>query len=367
MFNLKSILLFAFVIVFSNSVSSQYNYKILIDINQIWKDELPLTNALKADGIWSIPGNSAGNKGRDIPISEWQNGFNRMGPGWICTEDYWQNFPGKNYDLTKDIVKEDSIKMVCVYAEPTIANDIHTTTVVNDNVIADVFQKTGKKIIVLARSYSGNWVTELTRAMNNENVGGVCFEQKPDIVKYEQFKILKGFREVLEKGRKLFILLPPNFTADSDNYTKDVKSVFEYIEENDAELLKNPNFNFVPNCYNRLKDKETTFYGGENSVEGVLKYLNSKREESHNTGFDNLDAFKLGIKSYVSRKQLHVIYSRESLLKLEIFDITGRCNKAYELTAKSSNISLSELENGIYILRYTDNMQKVFQQKILIN
>ncbi|MCG8697638.1 MAG: hypothetical protein MI922_06250, partial [Bacteroidales bacterium] len=95
----KLTLVSAFLMV-SVCSTAQYKFKIITDNNQIYRDELPNAGKLLSDGVWSIPGNSGGNRGWNIPINEWQAGYNAMGPGFLVTEDYWLNYPNKNYDLT---------------------------------------------------------------------------------------------------------------------------------------------------------------------------------------------------------------------------------------------------------------------------
>ena len=142
---------------FNLKVSAQYKFKIVVDANQIWRSELPDAGRLKCDGLWSIPGNSAGNRGWDIPLSEWWTGYSQMVTGLTITEDYYHNFPEKNYDLTAAILNQDTtgnsrISRICLYAEPSKPVDPHPTTVVSDHVIQTNYDQTGCKVIVLSRS-----------------------------------------------------------------------------------------------------------------------------------------------------------------------------------------------------------------------
>ena len=82
---------------------------------------------------------------------------------------------------------------------------------------------------------------------------------------------------MLKADKKVFLLLPPRFTDDSQNYTSDIVRIFNYIKDNAPDVLMDENLNFVPNCYNRHKAKTTTMYGGDNSVEGAIKMLKKLR------------------------------------------------------------------------------------------
>ncbi len=261
----------------TTNTSAAYSFKILADTNQIYRTELQNTSKIKCDGIWSNPGNSDGNFGRDIPITEWKTAYTNMGPGFVCTEDYQANFPKKNYNLTKDIVGERSISMVCLYSSPT--HDDQPTTVISDETIKSVKTLTSKKVMVLARAYHSKlWIGEVDRALKNPKVGGVCFEAKPDTSSYEANKILDGMNATLEAGKKCFLLLPPNYSPISNDYTADVVSVFNYIKKNARAALDNPNLYIVLTCYNRNKDKTTTMYGATNSVEKAIKKLQALRK-----------------------------------------------------------------------------------------
>ena len=280
-FKKRATLLLIFIVnlFFLANSKGQYQFQIIVDINQIWPHEFSDAWKLKCDGVWSIPGNSSKNKGRNIPITDWKNCFDLLGQAWICTEDYYQNFPHKNYTLTKDIIPEDSIQLICLYAEPMLEINGHETTVVSNKVIDDAHNMTGKKIIVLSRAYINHkWKENVDRALTNHKVGGICFEQKPNLAVLNRYNIAEGLKVTIEKGKKAFLLLPPNFYDVSTNYTADIETVFNYLKEKAPAVLESENFYFVPNCYNRHKAKTTTLYGGNDSVEGAIKKLKELRQ-----------------------------------------------------------------------------------------
>ncbi|WP_372647251.1 hypothetical protein [Draconibacterium sp.] len=268
-----SILLLFLMVTTPVTVQAQnYNFKILTDINQIWRNELPSAERIKSDGVWSLPGNSGA-----IPLTEWKAGFNKMGPGVVFTEEYFERFPKKAFTPTKEIIGQDNIEMVCIYAEPkVVANDPHPTTIVFDEIIDSVAHASGKKVIVLSRSYSiPNWKNELLRALNNENVGGVCFEAHVTHTKeIVDFKIIVGLQLALDRNKLAFLLLPPDGGADNNyRYEDHMETTFKYLDK-ESNLLRHSDFHIVVAAYNRLReDKNTTMLGERNSVEASVKRL----------------------------------------------------------------------------------------------
>lgn len=355
-----------FLIAFTNA-TAQYQYKIIVDINQIWRNELPNTDKIVCDGIWSIPGNSAGNKGRDIPIEEWQAGFNRLTTGLVCTEDYWKNFPAKNYDLTHDIIGGATIDLMCLYAEPSIENDPHETSVVSDEVIDNAYTSKGKQVIVLARAYhSASWKNEVDRALANPNVGGLCFEQKPDVAKYTSYKLIDGIRAGLKAGKKVFLLLPPNFSSFSNNYTADVKKVFDYLETNAPEILNNPNLVFVPNCYNRNKDKETSMYGDENSVEGAIKALKELREKGATDSKATLrQDTDLEIFPNPADETVYIKGAKPGSNAC-VYNLKGQIIQKDKIQSTTSSIHIGNIEPGIYIVQVSSSESEVLHRKLMV-
>ncbi len=351
----------------SQKQMAQYKFKILVDNNQIWRNELPLTNKLKCDGIWSIPANSAGNFGRDIPIAEWKTGFDGMMSGFLSTEDYWQNFPNKNHNLTKDIVGSNAIDMVCGYAEPTITSDFHPTTVISDSVIKVLHTYSSKPVIVLSRAYhTTQWQTEVDRALGNTLVGGVCFEQKPDVAKYTSYKLVDGIRAVLGKGKKAFLLLPPHFTSESTNYSADIATIFQYLKSAAPEVLSSPDLYFVLNCYNRQKDKNTSFYGGDDSVEGALNTLTALRNPSVEAGFGLNQFGNTNVFFVASAKILRIQGPIVQNTSVTVYSATGRLVLNRMLNGHENAIDLAGLSAGIYLVTAKCATQTV-QTKIVIN
>ena len=356
--HLTTIVILTFLL-FSGNSHSQYKYKIIVDANQIWKDELPNAHKIKCDGIWSIPGNSAGNKGRDIPISEWQTGYNLMKSDYLITEDYWINYPEKNYDLTKDILGESTIDLICLYAEPSKPVDNHISTVVNDDLINNVFTDKNKKVIVLSRAYNGYpWKGDVNRALANENVAGVCFEQKPDVNKYKQFKILDGIKATLNANKMVFLLLPPNFSSVSNNYSLDIQKIFNYLRNNAPEVLSDSNLFFVPNCYNRLKDKETTMYGEANSVEGAINLLSNLREAGpSNTEINTENSFTIYPNPAINQFTIGGLLPNEVI---SIFNMHGKL--VYQSTNNENKliVNCSQFNKGMYFVSCSQsNMKKL--------
>ena len=343
---------------------AQYNYKVIVDNNQIWREELPNTSALRCDGIWSIPGNSAGNKGRDIPLPEWRVGYAGLDSTWICTEDYWKNFPAKNYDLTRDIAGSNAIKFVCGYAEPSLETDDHTTTVIRPEFIDNINAYSGKPVIVLSRAYTGAWKTEVDAALLNPKVGGVCYEQKPDVEKYQQWQLISGIRAVLAKKKKVFLLLPPNFASVSTNYTADIASVFGYLKVNAPETLMDSNLIFVPNCYNRLKDKNTGFYGEDDSVEGAVKFLLNERQKINTKIVDNKANAEIAIYPSVIKRFVTLTVKENKYNRMVIYNSVGSIVFTSELN-NSDVFDLAHLPKGVYILTVFSLNKSVFSQKIL--
>lgn len=279
------------ILFFNLNVSAQYKFQIVVDVNQIWRSELPEAWRLQCDGVWSIPGNSAGNKGWDIPLDEWWAGYSQMNTELTITEDYYLNFPTKNYDLTEAILNQDStgsssISRICLYAEPSKPVDPHTTTVVSDQVIQNTYDSKGSKIIVLTRSYTGHWKTEVQRALQHPLVDGVCLEQKPIVSTYQAHKFDEAIRDILDAGKRVYLLLPPRWASDNTIYSDDLEAIFNYIKNNVPDALHNEDLYFIPNCYSRIKDKTTTMYGGDDSVEGSIKRLKELRNSFVNTHWE---------------------------------------------------------------------------------
>jgi hypothetical protein len=344
--------------------AAQYNYKVIVDNNQIWREELPNTSKLRCDGIWSIPGNSSGNKGRDIPLAEWRVGYAGIDSTWVCTEDYWKNFPSKNYDLTRDITGSNAIKFVCGYAEPTLETDGHSTTVIRPEVIDDLYTYSGKSIVVLSRAYTGAWKTEVDAALLNSKVGGVCYEQKPDVSKYQQWQLISGIRAVLAKQKKVFLLLPPNFTSVSTNYTADISAVFGFLKVNAPEILTDSNLVFVPNCYNRLKDKNTGFYGEDDSVEGAVSFLLNERQKINTKIVDKMANAEIAIYPSVIKRFVTLTVKEKKYNRMVIYNSVGSIVFTSELN-NSDVFDLAHLPKGVYILTVLSDNKSVFSQKIL--
>ena len=347
---IKSLFISIVALCTTMNLSAQYKYKIIVDNNQIWQDELPQTSKLKCDGVWSIPGNSDSLKGRHIPIMEWKAGFDSLGQGFVVTEDYWRNFPAKNYDLTAMAVGKANIHLACGYAEPSLENDPHTSTVINNDVIDDIYAYAGVPVVVLSRAYKDNWKTEVTRALNNEKVAGVCYEQKPTVARYTQWNLVNGIKAVLAKNKKVFLLLPPQFSSESNTSTADIVNVFNHLKSLAPEVLSDSNLYFVPNCYNRKKDKETTFYGGENSVEGAIKKLKELRGDFNTTATTTPVAKAYKVYPTLISDRLNIATKENSNYDVEIYDITGK--NIYKNTYNvSTTIVLPELKPGMFFIR----------------
>jgi len=268
--------------------SDSLKFKILVDINQLWGEELPDVERLKCDGVWAIINNcNSGESQITVTDAMWKEAFKTLGPGELFTEDYWVS--EHNYENVKRILGGDSdIVMPLYYAETSMANDcnIHTSTVICDSIINLKYLKAdGKRIMVLSRSFTNeNHKKDLIRAIRNDYVGGGTFEVWPtDAIASDQF--ITGVNYILKRGRKAFLLLPPprpSGNPSNINYTKQIKDLYNYLLKY-SDLLKNSNFYLVPAVYNRKTETNPidmfNTEKGDNSVENAIKKLIELRKK----------------------------------------------------------------------------------------
>ncbi|MEN6424490.1 MAG: hypothetical protein ABFE13_03950 [Phycisphaerales bacterium] len=258
-----------------------HQYKILFDMNQIYRTELPDAWRLKCDGVLCTLMNSG-----VIPLGDWKAGFDLMDPAEVYTIDDYYSLT--SFNKAVEIVGIGNVLLGCGYVEPTITPE-HLTTILPDDKIDERYaSQQGKKVLILSRAYNWRWFTDVQRGLNNPKVGGVIWEldtvntSTSTYYTYSVHKIAGGIRDTLASGKKCLLLVPNTTRARAE-------VLYKWLADTVPESLDNPNLCFVPAAYDR-RLYGFVFYGGDDSVEGAIDRLKELRGDRQtillNSGFE---------------------------------------------------------------------------------
>ena len=246
-----------------------YQFKIIVDINQLRPEEAVQASRFAADGVASIIGNSP--EGID-----WSQTFAALNANmWAIAE----NNPG-------DVAETDSLAAAIGRQPDGSTHYIEDgwATIVGDAEIAGYasheipggYGTIGNRIIVLTRSYGDGdpRQEQVNRALQNPRVAGVKFEFNPDV-----FSPIRKFEAGCARAHALqkacYLLMPPSLHGS--DYVTDIMRAMRYFAQYDT--LNHPNTYIVLAAYKRPSKVHFLNQGqnDRNSIEAAVEWLKEFR------------------------------------------------------------------------------------------
>jgi hypothetical protein len=258
--------------------------RLLIDTNQYPNDAVSILRAgeLKANGVWSLPGNSPG-----LTAEDTKRIIAGIGSGVVVTEEggidvhqlledpNWTGGPANingQRTLTRSAGYNPSRAMVYYeFGAPGIRQTCLTPHELSRAYILE--DKT--PLLALTRDWSRGQRARVKDALSlpRNIVVGVCFEIEANVPLIKAQGIVAGIRYVRSVGREAWVLMAPRLP--SVEYEADVDKTLFYLKRNlSAEIWED--LNVVLAVYT-VEDKGTTFFGETNSMLAAVKVARGYR------------------------------------------------------------------------------------------
>lgn len=150
---------------------------------------------IKSDGVWFITRNS------DFPDSGWKKIFETLG-GPHITEDN----PGsdKSYRDYVRIMGSEPDASMCYNETGGLPGG---TLLTDEQIRTESLSHGDKPLVVLTRSYGGEWRTQTDRCLDHPLVAGICMEYVKEALLENINAPAECLRAVLGKNKPVYILL----------------------------------------------------------------------------------------------------------------------------------------------------------------
>lgn len=345
-----------------------YACKVLVDLNTFKKADLDSVASLKCDGVWSILVNS------DLADSDWSHVLRILGPGWVVSEDN----PGANSDFLRVRRLAGYVDAAMCYNETFVGPIVGATQGIGGTVLtaSEVDQQAathGGHLVVLTRSYeTDGWSAAVDSALENPKVSGVAFECYPNRSPlYLDSLRVKELIEACLSLNKDFYFLSPGYA----NYVADMKGYINHLISEGINFADNRIF-LVAASYDYI----APFIGGDESVEGVVKYyLSVEAEYAKSTNVNETqrqspDGFHLSQNFPNPFNPTTVIeYSipRAGIVTLKVYDLLGQevgtlVNQQQRAGTYYVNFNATRLASGVYFYRIeTDGFESTRKMILL--
>jgi hypothetical protein len=258
--------------------------RLLIDTNQYPNDAVSVLRAgeLKADGVWSLPGNSPGMTAEDT-----KKIIDRIGAGVVVVEeggiDVHQlledpNWTGKppniNSERNRTRAAGYNPSRAMVYYEFG-APGMRQTCLTPHELSRAYILEDKTPLLPLTRDWSRaqrarvKEVLKLPRSV----IPGVCFELETNVSLIKAQGIIGGIRYVRSVNREAWVLLSPKLP--SVKFEVDVEETLKYLKRNLSREIWSV-INIVLAVYT-VEDKGTSFFGETNSMLAAVKVARAYR------------------------------------------------------------------------------------------
>jgi len=255
--NVQAVVLIFSLFLFTANV---FGCNVLVDLNTLKKADINSVSTLKCDGVWAILVNS------DLSNSDWSGVYKTLGAGWNVSEDN----PGSHsdYDRVKTVARYVNAAMC--YNETFVPPIVGATKGIGGTILStlDIQQQSathGGSVIVLTRSYEKDgWSNAVDAALKNPAVSGVVLECYPNRspLYLDSLRVKDLITACLAKNKN-FYFLSPGYT----NYTAYMKGYIDLLINEGIDFSDDRIF-LVAASYDYI----APFIGGDESVEGVVKY-----------------------------------------------------------------------------------------------
>ncbi len=234
--------------------------KVLVDLNTFKKTNINSVSTLKCDGVWAILVNS------DLSNNEWTGVYKTLGTGWNVSEDN----PGSHSDYDRIKTVAGYVNAAMCYNETFVPPIVGATQGIGGTILSgsDIQQQSathGGSVIVLARSYENDgWSAAVDAALNNPMVSGVVLECYPNRspLYLDSLRVKDLITACLAKNKNFYFLSPGYL-----NYTSYMKGYIDLLINEGIDFSDDRIF-LVAASYDYI----APFIGGDESVEGVVKY-----------------------------------------------------------------------------------------------
>lgn len=256
----------------------------MIDTNQYPNDAASILRAgeLKANGVWSLPGNSPGLRAEDTKriIAGIGSGVVVVEEGGIdvhqlLEDPNWTGGPANinaQRELTRAAGYNPSRAMVYYeFSAPGVRQ-----TCLTPHELSRAYILEGKiPLLPLTRDWTRAQRARVKDALTlpRNIVVGVCFELAVDVPMIKRQQIIAGIKYVRSVGREVWVILSPNtpsvkFEADVD---KTLFFLRRYLPADVWDTL-----NIVLAVYT-VEDKGTSFFGETNSMLAAVRVARGYR------------------------------------------------------------------------------------------
>ena len=258
-----SVMLIINILVFTNNI---FACKVLVDLNTFKKANIDSILNLKCDGVWAILVNS------DLTNNDWINVYKTLNSKWNVSEDN----PGKHSDYDRIKLVAGRVDAAMCYNETYVPPVVGSTQGIGGTILSptDINKQSathGGNVIVLTRSYEQDgWSDAVDAALKNPLVTGVALECYPNRTPQylDSLRVKKLITACLTQNKN-FYFLSPGYT----NYTSYMKGYINLLI-NEGIDFSDDRIYLVAASYDYI----APFIGGDESVEGVVKYYLSVKE-----------------------------------------------------------------------------------------
>jgi hypothetical protein len=257
--------------------------RIIIDTNQYPADQVHRAKELKANGVWSLPGNSPGLTNEDT-----KNIIADIGSGVVVTEEggidvhqlledpNWTGVSPANINQQRTLTRSagyNPSRAIVYYefSEPNVRQ-----TCLTPHELSRAYVLEGKTpLLPLTRDWSWKQRARVKDALTlpRSIVPGVCFEIEANVPLIKSQGIVSGLRYVRSVGREVWVLLAP--ILPSIEFETDVGTTLHYLKRNLSADIWGA-LSLVLAVYT-VEDKGTTFFGETNSMLAAVKIARAYR------------------------------------------------------------------------------------------
>lgn len=259
--------------------------RLLIDTNQYPNDAVSILRAgeLKANGVWSLPGNSPGLSAEDTKriIAGIGSGVVVVEEGGIdvhqlLEDPNWTGVSPANINtqrvLTRNAGYNPSRAMVYYeFSGPGVRQ-----TCLTPHELSRAYILEGKTpLLALTREWNRSQSARVKDALSlpRNVVVGVCFEIEANVPLIKAQRIIAGIRYVRSVNREVWVLLAPKLP--SLRFEQDVEETILYLRRNLTTEIWDA-LNIVLAVYT-VEDKGTSFFGETNSMLAAVKVARGYR------------------------------------------------------------------------------------------